>query len=137
MSRKFKITINNETYEVEVEEIQERIMTQVPTTIPVAPPALAPAASVATLAAPAQKATTPPLTQEQGAGQIVAAPLPGVVLNILVNQGEQVIAGQTLLILEAMKMENEIAAPISGTIISLLASKGQNVNTNETLLTIQ
>ncbi|NLL18853.1 MAG: biotin/lipoyl-binding protein, partial [Clostridia bacterium] len=72
-----------------------------------------------------------------GAGQQVVAPLPGVVLNILVNVGDKVSAGQTVIILEAMKMENEIAAPVSGTVSSLLVSKGQSVSTNEALLTIE
>lgn len=134
MIRKFKITVNNEVYEVEVEEITEGGAVQPP-----AAPAPAPRPVQATQPAVESKpAPAPaPTPKTPGSGQQVVAPLPGNVLNILVNVGDKVTAGQTVLILEAMKMENEIAAPISGTVTSLLVSKGQTVNTNEALLTIE
>lgn len=133
MLRKFKVTVNNEIYEIQVEEIVEdgTLLTstapieKTPITLPQSAPA----------PAPPQANTS--VKQTSGTGHPVVAPLPGIILNILVNAGEKVTAGQTVLVLEAMKMENEIAAPVTGTVTSLLVSKGQNVNTNETLLTIE
>lgn len=135
MLRKFKVTVNNEIYEVLVEEIVDnnphvtsstpQTKTQAPSSPSAPPPTAAPSS---TPAAPAPA---------KGEGQGVVAPLPGTILDIKVKSGDQVTAGQTVVILEAMKMENEIAAPISGTVTSILVSKGQNVNTNDILLTIK
>lgn len=135
MLRKFKVTVNNEIYEVLVEEISDTRLETVSTTPPVkreipSTPSTPPPAS-----APSKPTATP--AQAKGEGQGVTAPLPGTILDIKVKAGDQVAAGQTVVILEAMKMENEIAAPIAGTVTSILVSKGQNVNTNDILLTIK
>ncbi|NLC76271.1 MAG: biotin/lipoyl-binding protein [Clostridia bacterium] len=135
MLRKFKITVNNEIYEVEVEEITEAGATPAPAPQPVQ--TAKPAAEAKPAPQPASQPAPQPAKTPAGGGQQVVAPLPGSVLNILVNVGDKVTAGQTVLILEAMKMENEIAAPVSGTVTSLLVSKGQTVNTNEVLMTIE
>ncbi|HHY59486.1 MAG TPA: biotin/lipoyl-binding protein [Clostridia bacterium] len=132
MLRKFKVTVNNETYEVLVEEVTENNQpAPAATAAPPAPPTPPPPSSAP---APAAAPATPPA---KGEGQSVVSPLPGVVLSINVKVGDQVTAGQTVVILEAMKMENEIPAPINGTVTSILVSKGQSVNTNDVLLTIK
>jgi biotin carboxyl carrier protein len=134
MLRKFKVTVNDEVYEVQVEEIIEGGAAAAPSS-----QVIKPAPQPAPISKPAATPAPPPANAKaaSGTGQQIVAPLPGVVLNILVNVGDKVSAGQTVIILEAMKMENEIAAPVSGTVSSLLVSKGQSVNTNETLLTIE
>lgn len=132
MLRKFRVTVNNETYEVLVEEVTENNQpAPAATAAPPAPPTPPPSSSAP---APAAAPATPPA---KGEGQSVVSPLPGVVLSINVKVGDQVTAGQTVVILEAMKMENEIPAPINGTVTSILVSKGQSVNTNDVLLTIK
>ena len=88
----------------------------------------APAAAPAAQAAPAPAAT--------GAGQVVAAPMPGLILRIEAKAGQSVKKNQLVLVMEAMKMENEIYAPCDGTIASIAVSQGQQVAAGDTLLTI-
>lgn len=112
--RKFNVNVNGTAYEVHVEEING----QEAATAPIA-------AAAAPSAAPA------------AAGQeIVAAPMPGSILDVRVSAGDAVSAGQVVLVLEAMKMENEILAPRAGKVISVNASKGSTVNSGDTLLVI-
>lgn len=116
--RKFIINVNGNSYEVEVEEVG------------------ASAPSVQTAAAPAATAAEPkkaPATA--GNGTPVKAPMPGTVLDIKVSDGAKVNAGDVLVILEAMKMENEIKAPSAGT-VTVVTSKGSGVNTGDVLVTI-
>jgi glutaconyl-CoA decarboxylase len=63
--------------------------------------------------------------------------MPGVVVNVLVGTGQEVKAGQVLLILEAMKMENEVTAPVGGTVKVVAVSKGANVNTGDLMVVIE
>lgn len=126
--RKFNITVNGQTYEVDVEEVGG-----VPTAAPVraAAPAAAPVAAAAPAAAPkaAPKAAA-------GAGDPVKAPMPGTILDVKVKVGDKVKGGQAVCVLEAMKMENEIPAPKDGTVTSVLVSKGATVNAGDTLVTL-
>jgi biotin carboxyl carrier protein len=117
----YKIKVNGKTYEVKVVSIEESEPTPVTHV-----PATAPAPS-AVKEAPAAKA---------GEGTPVESPMQGVILDVKVKAGDAVKSGQTLLILEAMKLENEIKAPKAGTISSILVSKGQQVNSKQVLLTI-
>lgn len=136
MNKKLKITVEGKTYEVEVEEIKE---VQGSTTASVSRPAApAPAPSV-------PKAETKPAAQQPakeaakpapGAGEVVPAPIPGKVLTIKVQPGDTVGAGQVILILEAMKMENEITAPVDGQIKEILVVEGQAVNSGDAMLVI-
>ena len=119
--RKFQITVNGTAYEVEVEEIGGA-----PSAAPVAAaPSAAPAPKAAPKAAPA------------AAGAIkVNAPMPGNINAIKVNVGQSVKAGDVLLILVAMKMENEIKAPQDGTVASIAVNKGQSVNTGDLMISL-
>jgi glutaconyl-CoA decarboxylase len=136
--RKFRVTVNSTVYEVEVEDLGGA---QAPATSAPAPQRQAavpaPAATPAT-PAPAEKpaaAPAAPRTPSAGGTQ-VKAPLPGVVLSLKVKPGDAVKRGQLLLILEAMKMENEILSAADGTVREILVSAGNNVNTNDVLMVL-
>ncbi|NLV75588.1 MAG: DUF2118 domain-containing protein [Tissierellia bacterium] len=129
--RKFLINVNGNKYEVEVEEITEGKTVQNPSTTQAKP---------ATQPKPASKAKTQPEEKEvvvtEGA-EVVEAPMPGTILSINVKEGDEVKAGDVLLILEAMKMENEILAPIDGKVTSIGTTKGASVNTGDKLVVIE
>ena len=122
--RKFIVNVNGNSYEVEVEEVGAGTSAPVVKAAPVqAAPAQAPAE--APKAAPAVPA----------GGTQVKAPMPGNVLDIKVSNGQSVNEGDVLVILEAMKMENEIYAPCAGT-VTVVASKGSTVNTGDVLISL-
>ena len=126
---KYKVTLNNRTYEVEVESGQAMLVDEYEAYAPA--PAAAPApAPAAPAAAPA--AASPALA----AGEVVKSPMPGNILKINVTVGQKVNEGDTLLVLEAMKMENEVAAPRSGTVAQIIVSKGAVVETGAPLVVI-
>ncbi len=135
MIKKLKITVEGKTYEVEVEEIgaQGSAAVAAPKAAPKAAPA--PAAQKAAPTASQQPAKEAP-KGAAGEGEIVPAPIPGKVLSIKVKQGDTVGAGQVVMILEAMKMENEITAPIDGQIKDIRVTEGQAVNSGDTMLVI-
>ena len=126
MLRKFKITIDGKTYLVEMEEIGGA---------PAAQPAPAAPAATPTPATPAAPAPAAPVAPT-GEGEVVTAPMPGTVTKILVKDGDTVTENQPLMILEAMKMENEIVAPKAGTIGQVFATLNQNVNSGDNLISI-
>lgn len=119
---KYKVRLRDKFYEVEVVE-GEAILLDSYDAAPVAAPQAAPAA--APVAAPVS-----------GDGNAVTAPLPGSVIDIKVNVGDSVKKGQLLLLIEAMKMENEIVAPSDGTVKAIHTSKGSTVETGAPLVTI-
>ncbi len=130
---KYKITLNNRIYEVEVEAGKAMLLDEYEAVAPAAPaPAAAPVAA-APAAAPAAPAAAPAVT---GAGEAVNAPMPGTILKVNVAQGQAVKAGQVLVVLEAMKMENEIMAPKAGTVTQVVTAKGASVNTGDPLVII-
>ena len=134
--RKFNIKVNGQAYEVEVEEVAGGFAPA-----PVVPVAAAPAPAVAPVAAPAPEkgeakaAPAPTPVAAPAGGTQLKAPMPGTVIDFKATNGAAVKKGQTVLILEAMKMENEIVAPADG-VITFVASKGASVNTDDLLAVI-
>ncbi len=115
--RKYNVNVNGTAYEVTVEEVKGGAA---PAPAPVAAPAPAPASAPAAA----------------GAGEPVSAPMPGTILDVRVAAGQAVKSGDVLMILEAMKMENEIMAPKDGTVSSVAVSKGASVESGALLCTI-
>ena len=128
---KYVVTLKDRTYEVEVEEGEAMILDEYEVK---APAAAAPAAAPAAAAPAAAPAAAAPAAL--ASGTTVEAPLPGNVLSIKVNQGDSVKEGDVLLIIEAMKMENEVAAPCDGSVQQIVASVGQMVSTGDALIVI-
>ena len=129
---KYKVTLNGRTYEVEVEAGKAMLLAEYEAVAPAAPAAAAPVAAAAPAAAPAAPAA-PAVT---GAGEAVNAPMPGNILKVNVKAGDAVKSGTVLVVLEAMKMENEIMAPKDGTVTQVLVSKGSTVDTGAPLVVI-
>lgn len=120
--KNYRITVNGTAYDVAVEELGAGA-------VAAAPAAAAPVA-VAPVAAPAPAASG-------AAGSItVASPMPGKILAIKANAGQAVKKGEVVMILEAMKMENEITAPEDGTIASINVAVGDSVESGDTLATL-
>lgn len=137
--RKFVINVNGNQYEVEVEEVggvSQPVTYAAPAPAQVAPAAAAAPAPVAS--APAAKPAAPAPAAPAGAtGSIkVNAPMPGTILDVKVKPGQSVKRGDVLMILEAMKMENEIVAPQDGTVASVNTSKGSSVNSGDLLASL-
>jgi biotin carboxyl carrier protein len=128
MIKKFNVKVNGNSYEVEVEEIKDGVQ-------PVAPAVQRPAAAPAPAAPVAAAPKAAPAVAVAGAGT-VSAPMPGTVLDIMVKEGDVVKSGQVCVILEAMKMENELPAPCDGTVKSVNVTKGASVNTADVLVVI-
>ncbi len=133
---KYKVTLNNRVYEVEVEEGQAMLIDEYELAAPAAPAAPAPVAPVAAAPAAAPAAPAAPAGGAIAAGTRVDSPLPGNVLDVKVAVGQAVKAGQVVVIIEAMKMENEVAAPCDGVVKQIIASKGAVVETGAALLVI-
>lgn len=126
--RRFNINVNGKAYDVQVEEMGAGATAPVAAPVAAAPVA-APAPAAAPVAASAPAAAA-------GAGTKVEAPMPGTIVDTKVNVGDTVKAGQVMVILEAMKMENDIVAPIDGTVTSVVVKKGDSVNSNDVIATI-
>lgn len=131
MIKKFNVKVNGNSYEVEVEEIKDgsqatRPAVQRPAVQSAAPAPVAPAPS-------APKTGSAPVAAGSGS---VTSPMPGTILDIMVKEGDAVKAGQVCVILEAMKMENELPAPCDGTVKSVHVTKGASVNTSDVLVVI-
>ena len=114
--KKYRVNVNGTAYEVEIEE-----MTGAPAAAPVAAPAAAPA----------------PTPAAGGAGESINAHMPGNILAVNVVAGDTVKKGQVLMVLEAMKMENEIMAPRDGKVTAVAVAKGAAVESGALLCTIQ
>ncbi len=125
---KYKVTLNNRVYEVEVEQGEAMLVNEYELAAPaVAAPAAAPVA-----AAPAAV----PAAGALAAGEVITSPMPGNILKINVAQGQKVNEGDVLIVLEAMKMENEISATKSGTVAQINVTKGAVVETGTPLVVI-
>lgn len=118
--RRFNINVNGKAYDVAVEELAAGAAAPV---VMAVPPVAAPVAAAPVAAA--------------GAGVKVESPMPGTIIGLKVAVGDMVTEGQPIIILEAMKMENDIVAPKAGKISSILVKKGDNVNANDVLATVE
>lgn len=131
---KYKVTLNGRTYEVEVEAGKAMLLDEYEAIVPAAAPVAAPAAAPAPVAAPA--AAPAPAAAAPVAGEAITAPMPGNILKVNVTPGQAVKEGDVLVVLEAMKMENEILAPKACTVKQVLVSKGSTVDTGATLVVL-
>lgn len=122
---KYIVTLNGKNYEVEVNETEAVVLdvTQ----------AAAPVAASAPAAAPTAPASAPTASAD---GTKVLSPMPGAILSVNVSVGQAVKAGDVLMVLEAMKMENDITAPCDGVVKQLPVTKGSTVNTDDVLVVL-
>lgn len=114
--RKFLVNVNGTSYEVEVEELKGDVKPAAPA------PAPKPAASA-------------PVSN--GAAETISAPMPGTIVSVNVKTGDSFKRGQVLLVLEAMKMENEILAPRDGRVVTINTTKGSAVNSGDILIAFE
>lgn len=112
--KKYRVNVNGSLYEIEIEEMD----------------------APATMSAPAAAPKAAPAPAGAGAGAQVKAPMPGTILDVKVQAGQAVKKGDVLIILEAMKMENEICAPSDGKVTGVNVRKGDSVETQALLCTI-
>ena len=131
---KYKVTLNGRTYEVEVEAGKAMLLDEYEAIGPSAP--AAPAAAPVAAAPVAAPAAAPAAAAAPVAGEAVTAPMPGNILKVNVTAGQAVKEGDLLVVLEAMKMENEIFAPKAGTVAQVLVQKGSTVDTGATMVVL-
>ena len=131
---KYVVTVNGEKFEVEVERADGRSSGLSRRPMERGERAAAPvqkAAKATPAAAPAPAATS------SGTANAVVSPMPGVILDLKVKEGDMVTVGQAVVVLEAMKMENEIVSEFAGKVTSIKVKKGDNVDTDAVLVEIQ
>ena len=122
---KYRVTLNDKVYEVEVEKGEAILVDEYERMAPVAP---------AVASAPVAPAVAPaPAQNVNASASAVKAPLPGVVVAVKAQVGQAVKAGEAVVIIEAMKMENEIVAPVAGTVKAIYVQKGTSVQTDAPL----
>ena len=135
---KYKVTLNKRVYEVEVEQGEAMLIDEYEIKAPAAPAAAAPAAAAPVAAAAPAPAAAPATAPAAGlaAGEVIKSPMPGNVLKINVTPGQKVNEGDVLIILEAMKMENEVVSTKTGTVAQIVVEKGAVVETDSPLVVI-
>ena len=132
--KKYRVNVNGTQYDITLEVLEgEAAAAPAPKAAPApaAPKAAAPAAKTASAPAPAAPKAAAP-----AGGTTVSAPMPGTILSVNVKPGQAVKKGDVLVMLEAMKMENEIMAPADGTVSAVNVTKGQSVQSGDALVTI-
>lgn len=134
--RTYKFKINGNEYNVEINSVEGNIADvtvngasyKVEMDTPVAPaPAAAPATTATSAPAQTPAPAPAPAAAPTGAGKVITSPLPGVIIEVSVKEGQAVKAGQKVAVIEAMKMENEIQASCDGTVTAVLVNKGDSV----------
>jgi len=150
---KYNISVKEQTFEIEVGEIRQGMarvnvngmdydvrINDYPSAAPsqtmMPSPVLPPRVPAAPAAAPQRAVTPPPPPETLSGGNVVKAPMPGLILDVQVRAGDSVKAGQTVIIMEAMKMENSINVKIDGTVKEIHVQKGAQVMTGHTLLVV-
>lgn len=132
--KNLKVTVNGRAYDVQVEELAAGAPAVA--AAPVAAPAPAPAAA-APVAAPAP-AAAPAVAPVAAAGSIkITAPMPGTIVKVNVTAGQKITKGTVLVVLEAMKMENDIMAPQDGTVSAVHVNQGATVNSNDLVVSME
>ena len=131
---KYKVTLNNRVYEVEVEAGEAMLLDEYELAAPAAPAVPAAPAAAVPAAAPAVAPAAP--AAGLAAGEVVKSPMPGNVLKINVTPGQKVGEGDVLIILEAMKMENEVVSTKAGTVAQIVVAQGAVVETGSPLVVI-
>ena len=116
--RKFLVNVNGTSYEVEVEELKGEVKPEAPK-------------------APVSPAASAPAPKAPGAADTISAPMPGTIVGINVKVGDSFKRGQVLIVLEAMKMENEILAPRDGRVVNVNTQKGSSVNSGDVLIAFE
>lgn len=132
----YRITVNGNVYDVQVEELNG---SAVPMTAPVnvaLAPQVAPTPVAQPTAAPTPAPAPAPAPTGSGEGTKITSPMPGTILDIKVNVGDKVDENQVVIILEAMKMENEIVTSVGGTVTGVNVTKGQTVASGDLLVTV-
>lgn len=133
--KKFRVLVNGNEYEVDIEEIKEQGQEAASSTpVQTAPRAVQPKPAAAPVKKKVESGSAP--AAEAAAQGTVLAAMPGTIADIKVGKGDQVTKGQTLLILEAMKMENEIMAPCDGVVDAIEVEKGASVNAGDVLVVL-
>jgi biotin carboxyl carrier protein len=123
------VKVDGKPYEIEVKKAADAVSK---------PPSLSmPSQPVTQKATPAAQEPPPVPVRSAPSGGEVTAPMPGLILEIMVTPGNQVVAGTPVIKMEAMKMENEIPSPVSGTVKTIAVKVGDNVSTDETLMVIE
>ena len=135
---KYQVKVDGKVFEVEVEKVGGGYSSLTPTSLTAAPQApVAPVQAAPVQAAPvAPAAPAPAAAPAAGGSGDVVAPMPGTVLRLNVNNGDTVASGDVILILEAMKMENEIVAPCAGK-VTLKVTAGETVDTDALLASVE
>lgn len=133
MARKFKVKVGDKTFDVEIEEVTESgpsVAERAPLPRPAREPVRVPTP-------PAEERARGPTPVAEAKTGVILAPLPGKVVSVKCREGDAVKAGDTVLVLESMKMENEIVAPVSGTVKKISVTVDASVNYGDVLAIIE
>lgn len=138
--KRYNVTVNGNTYQVEVEEVKGEFTQPVaPTPAPVAVQQPSAPQQQQQTAAPAPapaEAPKPAAKTTNAAGEKIECPMPGTIVKVNVTEGATIKKGDVLVVLEAMKMENEIMSPVDGTVAQVNVAKGAAVNSGDLLVVI-
>lgn len=135
--KQYKVTVNGQSYDVNVEEVSGASASVAHGMTSQATPSQAPPSQAPKNVAPSPAPTPQGVSVSSMASLCVKSPMPGTVISFKVLVGQEVVRGDVLLILEAMKMENEIVAPQAGKVVALRVPVGAAVNTSDPLVDLE